>query len=68
MLATQEAIQLAKMADVWQRIPAGRLTIALVRGVEHMWAECEVPINACVIATGTRRKGSTDDIVLVTTI
>ena len=50
MLATQEAIQLAEMADTWQPHPTGAdQTIALVRGVEPMWTECEVPLNACVI-------------------
>jgi len=50
MLATQEAIHLAEMADTWQTHPTRPdQTIALVRGVEHMWAECAVPLNACVI-------------------
>src|SRR5262247_58621 len=50
MLATQEAMQLATMAGRWQPHPSrSEQTIALVRGVEHMWAECEVPLNACVI-------------------
>jgi hypothetical protein len=38
MLATQEAIALAEMADQWQAHPTrADQTIALVRGVEHMW-------------------------------
>src|ERR1700756_2970891 len=50
MLATQEAIQLAAMADKWEAHPSrANQRIALVCGVEHMWSECEVPLNACVI-------------------
>src|SRR4029453_11682514 len=68
MLATQEAIQLAEMVDQWQGHPArAAQTIALVRGVEHMWPECEVPLNACVIRFWNTKKKRTDHIVLVTT-
>src|SRR6266705_2569830 len=68
MLATQEAIQLADMADRWESHPSrAEQSIALVRGVEHMWAECEVPLNACVIRFWNQKKKRTDHIVLVTT-
>ncbi len=68
MLATQEAIQLADMADRWESHPSrAEQRIALVRGVEHMWAECEVPLNACVIRFWNQKKKRTDHIVLVTT-
>ena len=68
MLATREAIQLAEMADKWQPHPArADQTIALVRGVEHMWTECEVPLNACVIRFWNKKKKCTDHIVLITT-
>jgi len=68
MLATQEAMQLAAMADTWQTHPTRpEQTIALVRGVEHMWAECEVPLNACVIRFWNKKKKRTDHIILVTT-
>ena len=68
MLATQEAIQLAEMADTWQTHPSRTdQTIALVRGIEHMWTECEVPLNACVIRFWNKKKKRTDHIVLVTT-
>lgn len=68
MLATQEAMQLAAMAGRWQTHPSRPdQTIALVRGVEHMWAECEVPLNACVIRYWNKKKKCTDHIVLVTT-
>jgi Transposase DDE domain len=68
MLATQEAIQLAEMADKWETHPSrADQRIALVRGVEHMWAECEVPLNACVIRFWNKKKKRHDHIVLVTT-
>ena len=68
MLATQEAMQLADVADQWEAHPSrADQTIALVRGVEHMWAECEVPLNACVIRFWNKRKKRADHIVLVTT-
>src|SRR5216684_5208456 len=68
MLATQEAIQLAAMADRLENHPSrAEQRIALVRGVEHMWAECEVPLNACVIRFWNKKKKRTDHIVLVTT-
>ena len=68
MLATREAMQLAEMAGTWQTHPSRPdPTIALVRGVEHMWAECEVPLNACVIRYWNKKKKCTEHIVLVTT-
>jgi hypothetical protein len=68
MVATQEAIQLAEMADQWEPHPSrADQRIALVRGVEHMWTECEVPLNACVIRFWNKKKKRTDHIVLVTT-
>jgi hypothetical protein len=68
MLATQEALQLAELANEWQAHPArAEQTIALVRGVEHRWAECDVPLNACVIRFWNTKKKRTDHIVLVTT-
>jgi DDE family transposase len=68
MLATQEAMQLAQMADKWQAHPSrANQTITLVRGVEHMWTECEVPLNACVIRFWNKKKKRTDHVVLVTT-
>src|SRR5438067_11539136 len=68
MLATQEAIALAEMADQWQAHPTrGEQRIALVRGVEHMGTECEVPLHACVIRFWNTKKKCTDHIGLVTT-
>ena len=68
MLATQEAVALAAMADQWQAHPRrDEQRIALVHGVEHMWTACEVPLNACVIRFWNKKKRRTDPIVLVTT-
>jgi hypothetical protein len=68
MLATQEAIALAELADEWDAHPSrAEQTIAWVRGVEHMWPECHVPLNACVIRFWNKKKKRTDHIVLVTT-
>ena len=68
MLATQEAIQLAEMADQWEPHPSrDDQRIAWVRHVEHMWAECHVPLNACVIRFWNKKKKQLDHIVLVTT-
>src|SRR5882724_5859802 len=68
MLATQEAMQLAAMADKWQAHPTrADQTIALVRGVAHRWTECAVPLNACVIRFWNKKKKCTDHIVLITT-
>jgi hypothetical protein len=41
--------------------------MTLVRGVEHMGTECEVPLNAWVIRFWNKKKKRTDHIVLVTT-
>jgi hypothetical protein len=68
MLATQEAIALAALADKWDAHPSrAEQTIAWVRGVEHMWPECHVPLNACVIRFWNKKKKRIDHIVLVTT-
>ena len=56
------------MADTWEAHPSrGDQRIAWVHGIEHMWAECEVPLNACVIRFWNKKKKRTDHIVLVTT-
>jgi hypothetical protein len=56
------------MADQWQAHPSRvEQTIALVRGVEHRWAECDVPLHAWVIRFWHKKKKRTDSIVLVTT-
>ena len=56
------------MADQWEAHPSrADQTIAFVRGVEHMWSECDVSLNACVIRFWNKKKKRTDHIVLVTT-
>jgi hypothetical protein len=68
MQAYHEAVAIAKMEGQWQAHPARReQQIALVRGVDHVWDECDVPLNACVIRFYNARKRATDYIVLVTT-
>jgi hypothetical protein len=68
MLATQEAMALAALADTWAAHPArAEQTIAWVRGVEHRWPECHVPLNACVVRFWHKKKQRLDPIVLVTT-
>jgi len=68
MRATQEARQMAEMAHKWPAHPArAAQRIALVHGVEPRWAECEVPLNACVIRFWNKKKKRTDHIVLVPT-
>jgi hypothetical protein len=68
MLATQEAIQLAEMADKWAVHPSRAAQhIAWVRGVAHLWPECHVPLNACVIRFWNKKKKRPDPSVLVTT-
>jgi len=64
----RKAIALAELADKWDAHPSrAEQTIAWVRGVEHMWPECHVPLNACVIRFWNKKKKQLDHIVLVTT-
>src|SRR6266850_3634847 len=59
MLATQEAIQLAEMAAKWEAHPSrADQRIAWVHGVEPRWAECAVPLNACVIRYWNKKKNA----------
>jgi hypothetical protein len=68
MLATQEAMQLAAMADQWDAHPSrAEQRIAWVHGVAHMWPECAVPLHAGVMRFWNKKKKCPDHIVLVTT-
>jgi len=68
MLSYTEAVQLAELQDAWQPHPSrDHQHIAFVKGVDHLWAECKVPLNACVIRYWNRKKAAVDHIVLVTT-
>jgi hypothetical protein len=68
MLSYTEAVQLAELQDAWQPHPTrDHQHIAFVKGVEHLWAACQVPLNACVIRYWNRKKNAVDHIVLVTT-
>jgi len=66
MQSYEEAVKLAQMANQWQPHPtrAGQ-QIAFVRGVEHVWDECEAALNACVIRFYNEKKQALDYIVLV---
>lgn len=67
MHAYGEAVAIAEMEGKWQRHPSRReQQIAFVGGVDHVWDECDVPLNACVIRFYNRRQRATDYIVLVT--
>jgi hypothetical protein len=68
MLSYTEAVQLATLQDAWQPHPSrDHQHIAFVKGVEHLWEACQVPLNACVIRYWNRKKAALDHIVLVTT-
>ena len=68
MHAYREAVSLAEMDAAWQPHPSRPAhQVAFVRGVEDVWAECGVALNACVIRFYNKRRGATDYIVLVTT-
>ena len=64
MLATQEAIALADLADKWDAPPSrAEQTIAWVPGVEHMWPECHVPLNANHVKLLFTKMGSEGDLI-----
>jgi hypothetical protein len=64
----QEAVQLAKRQDTWQPHPSrDDPHIAFVQGIEHLWEECQVPLNACVMRAWNRQKKAWDSMVVVTT-
>jgi len=68
MLSYHEAVQLAALQDEWQPHPArDHQHIAFVKGVDHLWDACQVPLNACGIRYWNRTKKALDYIVLVTT-
>ena len=68
MLSYNEAVLLADLQGQWQPHPSrDHQHIAFVKGVDHLWAECHVPLNACVIRSWNRQKNALDYIVLVTT-
>ena len=68
MLSYHEAVHLAELQGEWQPHPSrDHQHMAFVQGVEHLWAECKVPLNACVIRYWNRKKGILDHTVLVTT-
>jgi len=67
MLSYEEAVKLAQMGGRWEPHPTREnQQIAFVGGVEHVWEECEVALNACVIRFFNEKKQALDYIVLVT--
>jgi hypothetical protein len=57
-----------ELLNQWEAHPSrADQTIAFVRGVEPMWSECDVSLNACVIRFWNKKKKRTDHIVWVTT-
>jgi hypothetical protein len=68
MLSYKEAVALADLQQAWQPHPSrDQQHMAFVKGVEHLWDACQVPLNACVIRYWNRKKNALDHIVLVTT-
>jgi hypothetical protein len=68
MIAFDEAVRLAEMAENWQPHPSrDTQQIAFVPGVEHVWDSCRVSLNACVIRFWHTKKNQYAYIVLVTT-
>jgi hypothetical protein len=68
MLSYAEAVKMAEMADHWEQHPSrADQQIAFIEGVEHVWDECLVKLNACVIRFYNKKKQAQDYLVLVTT-
>ena len=68
MVAFDEGVKLAEMAQLWQVHPTrSEQQIALVKGVHHVWDTCNVALNACVIGFWDTKKNKHGYIVLVTT-
>ena len=68
MRASQAAVHLAGRPDAGQPHPSrAHQHLACVKGVEHRWEACRVPLNACGMRSGNRQKDRLDPRVLVTT-
>jgi len=68
MLSYGEAVAIACAAKRWNRHPTrDKQEIAFVEGVEHVWNECQVKLNACVIRDWNKEKDCWEYIVLTTT-
>ena len=64
----KEAVALAEMAAQWERHRSRpEQQIAFVQGIDHVWDECRVRLNGCVIRYYNERKKAMNYIVLVTT-
>lgn len=68
MLSWEEAVKIAEQEGNWHSHPSrADQQIAFVGGVEHVWDECQVTLNACVIRFYNKKKQKQDYIVIVTT-
>ena len=68
MLSYGEAVKLAQIAGQWEPHPTRPdQHLAWVPSVAHVWDECGVELNACVIRFYNKKKQALDYIVLVTT-
>jgi hypothetical protein len=68
MLSYKEAVQLAVLHDAWHLHPSRpHQHIAFVKGVDHVWDACQVPLKAGVIRYWNRQKDVLDYSVVVTT-
>lgn len=68
LVSETEAVHLAELHEAWPPHPSrDHQHIAFVTGVDHLWAECRVPLNAGVRRSWHRTKAAVDPLVLVTT-
>lgn len=68
MLSYGEAVAIVCAAKRWNQHPTrDKQEIAFVEGVEHVWDECQVKLNACVVRDWNKEKERWDYIVLATT-
>jgi len=68
MHSYREAVKLAQMGGEWQQDRTREnQQIARVEAIEHVWDECLVELNSCVIRFYNKQKRELDYIVLATT-
>lgn len=68
MLSYKEAVELAEMKGKWEPHPSrADQQMTRVEAIEHVWEECLVELNSCVIRYYNKKKRKLDYIVLATT-
>jgi hypothetical protein len=68
MLSYKEAVELAEMKGKWEAHPSrADQQMTRVEAIEHVWEECLVELNSCVIRYYNKKKRKHDYIVLATT-